>query len=146
MYDHRQTPIRCLSDTGNIQRVSGRWYVLRPSSRPTNQVRKLLTYRWLVTSDIQCGVSLVLQALCAEASLAALRRVYPQIYASDVKLLIDPSAVRVTRQDFVTAMKGEPGWHPQGRGLPRAPSWQAGSCPAITVLYCTEVCLNPTLT
>lgn len=50
---------------------------------------------------------LLLQALCAEASLAALRRVYPQIYASDVKLLIDTSAVRVTRQDFITAMQGE---------------------------------------
>lgn len=48
-----------------------------------------------------------LQALCAEASLAALRRVYPQIYTSDVKLLIDPSAVRVTRADFTAAMKGE---------------------------------------
>jgi len=47
------------------------------------------------------------QALCAEASLAALRRVYPQIYASDVKLLIDPSAVHVTQQDFISAMKGE---------------------------------------
>jgi hypothetical protein len=95
-----------------------------------------------VTSDIQCGVSVVLQALCAEASLAALRRVYPQIYASDVKLLIDPSAVRVTRQDFVTAMKGEPGWHPQGRGLPRAPSWQAGSCPDnnCTVLHSKSGC------
>lgn len=59
----------------------------------------------------------VLQALCAEASLAALRRVYPQIYASDVKLLIDPSAVRVTRQDFVTAMKGEPGCYLLQEGL-----------------------------
>jgi SpoVK/Ycf46/Vps4 family AAA+-type ATPase len=47
------------------------------------------------------------QALCAEASLAALRRVYPQIYTSDVKLLIDVSAVRVTRADFAAAMKGK---------------------------------------
>lgn len=47
------------------------------------------------------------QALCAEASLAALRRVYPQIYTSDVKLLIDVSAVRVTRADFTAAMKGK---------------------------------------
>ena len=47
-----------------------------------------------------------LQALCAEASLAALRRVYPQIYDSDVKLLIDPAAVVVTRQDFLGAMQG----------------------------------------
>lgn len=47
------------------------------------------------------------QALCAEASLAALRRVYPQIYTSDVKLLIDVSAVRVTQADFTAAMKGK---------------------------------------
>lgn len=46
------------------------------------------------------------QALCAEASLAALRRVYPQIYESDVKLLINPAAVVVTRPDFMTAMQG----------------------------------------
>lgn len=63
-----------------------------------------------VTKAISCCGLLwraVLQALCAEASLAALRRVYPQIYASDVKLLIDPSAVHVTQQDFISAMKGK---------------------------------------
>lgn len=47
-----------------------------------------------------------MQALCAEASLAALRRTYPQIYNSEVKLLIDPSSVSVTRTDFATAMRG----------------------------------------
>jgi SpoVK/Ycf46/Vps4 family AAA+-type ATPase len=49
----------------------------------------------------------LLQALCAEASLAALRRVYPQVYDSDSKLLINPAAVVVAREDFMTAMQGE---------------------------------------
>jgi SpoVK/Ycf46/Vps4 family AAA+-type ATPase len=49
----------------------------------------------------------LLQALCAEASLAALRRVYPQVYDSDCKLLINPDAVVVSREDFMTAMQGE---------------------------------------
>lgn len=60
------------------------------------------------------GVFVSLQALCAEASLAALRRVYPQVYDSDTKLLINPDAVVVIRQDFMTAMQGEgrcqPAW------------------------------------
>jgi hypothetical protein len=64
---------------------------------------------WMRVAAADGRVCVLLQALCAEASLAALRRVYPQIYASDVKLLIDTSAVRVTRQDFVTAMQGEDG-------------------------------------
>eukprot|EP00879_Flechtneria_rotunda_P032686 GHRR01035944.1.p1 GENE.GHRR01035944.1~~GHRR01035944.1.p1 ORF type:complete len:299 (+),score=94.12 GHRR01035944.1:877-1773(+) len=51
-----------------------------------------------------CGADI--KALCAEASLAALRRVYPQIYDSNVKLLINPAAVVVTRQDFLAAMQG----------------------------------------
>ena len=34
-----------------------------------------------------------LQALCTEASLASLRRHYPQIYDADDKLLIDPGRV-----------------------------------------------------
>ena len=43
------------------------------------------------------------QALCTEASLAALRRTYPQIYDSDDKLLIDPARVAVTPRDFLAA-------------------------------------------
>ena len=46
---------------------------------------------------------LPIQALCTEASLAALRRTYPQIYESDDKLLIDPAAVAVTPRDFFAA-------------------------------------------
>jgi hypothetical protein len=56
--------------------------------------------------SLRCCIQLLLQALCAEASLAALRRVYPQVYDSDCKLLINPAAVVVGREDFMTAMQG----------------------------------------
>jgi ATPase family AAA domain-containing protein 2 len=45
------------------------------------------------------------QALCTEASLVALRRSYPQIYASDDKLLVDPRRVSVQQQDFEDAFR-----------------------------------------
>ncbi len=45
------------------------------------------------------------QALCTEAALRAVRRVYPQIYESPDKLLIDIENIKVTRADFITAMK-----------------------------------------
>jgi SpoVK/Ycf46/Vps4 family AAA+-type ATPase len=51
--------------------------------------------------------AVVLQALCTEASLAAVRRVYPQIYNSDEKLLVSPDQVLVTRDDFMTDLQGE---------------------------------------
>lgn len=49
-----------------------------------------------------CGADL--KALCAETALRAFRRRYPQVYRSDKKLLIDPSEVKVQRQDFADAM------------------------------------------
>ncbi|PRW59558.1 ATPase family AAA domain-containing-like isoform X1 [Chlorella sorokiniana] len=50
-----------------------------------------------------CGADL--KALCTEASLASLRRHYPQIYDADDKLLIDPGRVRVERRDFLAAFQ-----------------------------------------
>lgn len=47
----------------------------------------------------------LLQALCTEASLHALRRQYPQIYDTNDKLLVDPASVRVSRTDFLAALK-----------------------------------------
>lgn len=47
------------------------------------------------------------QALCTEAALHAVRRCYPQIYDSDDKLLVEPGAVVVQRQDFLAAHAGE---------------------------------------
>jgi hypothetical protein len=49
--------------------------------------------------------SYVAQALCTEASLASLRRHYPQIYDADEKLVVEPSRVRVQRRDFLSAFQ-----------------------------------------
>ncbi|GMF56732.1 unnamed protein product [Phytophthora fragariaefolia] len=50
-----------------------------------------------------CGADI--KALCAEAALCSLRRVYPQVYASQDKLLINLDKVVVSRSDFVKAAK-----------------------------------------
>uniref|UniRef100_M4BW77 ATPase n=1 Tax=Hyaloperonospora arabidopsidis (strain Emoy2) TaxID=559515 RepID=M4BW77_HYAAE len=50
-----------------------------------------------------CGADI--KALCAEAALCSLRRVYPQVYASEDKLLINLDKVVVARGDFTKAAK-----------------------------------------
>ncbi|KAI5638474.1 ATPase family associated with various cellular activities (AAA) domain-containing protein [Phthorimaea operculella] len=45
-----------------------------------------------------------IKALCSEAVLKAVRRVYPQIYESDCKLLINAANVQVTPEDMLNAM------------------------------------------
>ena len=45
-----------------------------------------------------------LKALCTEAALCALQREYPQIYASAEKLRIDSDRIRVTLDDFHSAL------------------------------------------
>ncbi|KAJ8715210.1 hypothetical protein PYW08_005191 [Mythimna loreyi] len=45
-----------------------------------------------------------LKALCSEAVLKALRRVYPQVYESEHALMIDAKNVEVTRTDLLEAM------------------------------------------
>ncbi|CAG9564529.1 unnamed protein product [Danaus chrysippus] len=47
-----------------------------------------------------------LKALCSEAVLKALRRVYPQVYDSEYALVIDPKNVEVTEGDLESAMAG----------------------------------------
>ncbi|CAH2093136.1 unnamed protein product [Euphydryas editha] len=47
-----------------------------------------------------------LKALCSEAVLKALRRVYPQVYDSEYALVIDPKNVEVTVADMEAAMQG----------------------------------------
>jgi ATPase family AAA domain-containing protein 2 len=46
-----------------------------------------------------------LRALCTEAALNAVQRRYPQIYASNEKLLIDPTSIKVTPKDFMISVK-----------------------------------------
>ncbi|XP_041421005.1 ATPase family AAA domain-containing protein 2B isoform X3 [Xenopus laevis] len=50
-----------------------------------------------------CGADI--KALCTEAALIALRRRYPQIYASSQKLQLDISSVVLGARDFYHAMK-----------------------------------------
>ena len=50
-----------------------------------------------------CGADI--KALCTEATLFALRRRYPQIYASKKKLVLDVNTVRVHGKDFAKAIK-----------------------------------------
>ncbi|XXQ38630.1 AAA+ ATPase domain-containing protein [Plasmodiophora brassicae] len=51
-----------------------------------------------------CGADL--KALCTEACLVAIRRRYPQIYASTAKLAVDASSIVVDDQDFSAALMG----------------------------------------
>ena len=46
-----------------------------------------------------------LRALCTEAALNAVQRRYPQIYASNEKLLIDPTTIEVMPKDFMISVK-----------------------------------------
>ncbi|KAG2468111.1 ATD2B protein, partial [Polypterus senegalus] len=50
-----------------------------------------------------CGADI--KALCTEAALIALRRRYPQIYASSQKLQLDVSSIILSQQDFYYAMR-----------------------------------------
>uniref|UniRef100_A0AAR2LGF3 ATPase family AAA domain-containing protein 2 n=1 Tax=Pygocentrus nattereri TaxID=42514 RepID=A0AAR2LGF3_PYGNA len=50
-----------------------------------------------------CGADI--KAICAEAALCALRRRYPQIYASSQKLLLDVASISVDGRDFLSAMR-----------------------------------------
>ncbi|CAM9884431.1 unnamed protein product, partial [Hapterophycus canaliculatus] len=51
-----------------------------------------------------CGADM--KALCSEATLLAVRRRYPQIYASEEKLLLDAKSIKVTRSHFLGALRG----------------------------------------
>lgn len=45
-----------------------------------------------------------LRALCTEAALNSIQRKYPQIYASNDKLQVDPSSITVSARDFMKAV------------------------------------------
>uniref|UniRef100_A0A672SUW1 ATPase family AAA domain-containing protein 2 n=1 Tax=Sinocyclocheilus grahami TaxID=75366 RepID=A0A672SUW1_SINGR len=50
-----------------------------------------------------CGADI--KAVCSEAALCALRRCYPQIYASSQKLLLDVESISVSGRDFLSAIR-----------------------------------------
>ncbi|XP_074539836.1 ATPase family AAA domain-containing protein 2 isoform X2 [Halichoeres trimaculatus] len=49
-----------------------------------------------------CGADI--KAVCSEAALCALRRRYPQIYASSQKLVLDINSITIINKDFMCAM------------------------------------------
>lgn len=46
-----------------------------------------------------------LRALCTEAALNAIQRTYPQIYASENKLVVDPAKISIHATDFMISIK-----------------------------------------
>ena len=59
---------------------------------------------WVVRNSVGfCGADL--KALCAEATLVAFRRTYPQIYESNQRLTLDSSRISITRGDFAAALR-----------------------------------------
>eukprot|EP01105_Mastigella_eilhardi_P017837 TRINITY_DN410_c0_g1_i3.p1 TRINITY_DN410_c0_g1~~TRINITY_DN410_c0_g1_i3.p1 ORF type:complete len:868 (-),score=201.82 TRINITY_DN410_c0_g1_i3:17-2599(-) len=56
------------------------------------------------TTSGYCGADL--KALCTEAVLCAVRCRYPQIYHSEMKLLIDPASIVVSGEHFAKAAEG----------------------------------------
>ncbi|MFT7816173.1 ATPase family AAA domain-containing protein 2 isoform X3 [Arapaima gigas] len=58
---------------------------------------------WNLFKACYCGADM--KAMCAEAALCALRRRYPQIYATSQKLQLDVASIAISSRDFVAAMR-----------------------------------------
>ncbi|XP_031352102.1 ATPase family AAA domain-containing protein 2-like isoform X3 [Photinus pyralis] len=72
-------------------------HVSQWSDRPSQE---LLSY--LAEQAVgYCGSDL--RALCSEAVIQSFRRTYPQVYAADHRLLLDPKCVKVNKVDFLRA-------------------------------------------
>mmetsp|Transcript_33407 Transcript_33407/g.56627 ORF Transcript_33407/g.56627 Transcript_33407/m.56627 type:complete len:1126 (-) Transcript_33407:94-3471(-) len=63
-----------------------------------------------------CGADL--KALCTEASLEAIRRLFPQVYSSDRRLKLDFSKIKVEECDFDVALEKIVASSKRNRGLP----------------------------
>ena len=88
-------PLPGLSARAEILKIHTRGWKKPPSMNLINYLaQKCVGY---------CGADL--KALCTESAIAALRRRYPQIYATDNRLNLDPSQVVPGRVDFETALK-----------------------------------------
>ena len=86
-----------------------------PSKSDREEIFNIHTKEWIpsVTKELKeyiaektvgyCGADM--KALCTEAALFSLKRSYPQIYKSQDKLLIDIDQVKVSKDDFMKAMK-----------------------------------------
>ena len=88
-------PLPGLSARAEILKIHTRAWKKPPSVNLINHLaQKCVGY---------CGADL--KALCTESAIAALRRRYPQIYATDDRLNLDPAQVVPGRVDFESALK-----------------------------------------
>merc|ERR1719419_128509 len=86
-----------------------------PDAVARRQILRIHTRHWTPSPSDQfieeladscvgyCGADI--KAVCSEATLCALRRRYPQIYASTQKLQLDVNAIKLERTDFNMAKK-----------------------------------------
>ncbi|XP_033120277.1 ATPase family AAA domain-containing protein 2-like [Anneissia japonica] len=86
-----------------------------PSKEARSQILAIQTKEWnpklsaMFINEVAeksvgyCGADV--KALCTEAALQALRRQYPQIYASKEKLQLDLTQIQITARDFHHAMQ-----------------------------------------
>ncbi|XP_065843012.1 ATPase family AAA domain-containing protein 2-like isoform X2 [Oscarella lobularis] len=85
-----------------------------PADKAREQILKICTKSWVpplstdVLSDLVAQTSSYtgadLMALCSKAAMCALRRTYPQVYATTNKLAIDVDKVRVGEEDLCRAL------------------------------------------
>ncbi|BFZ58186.1 TAT-binding protein-like protein 7, AAA ATPase [Savitreella phatthalungensis] len=95
-------------------RFDREFYFPLPNSEAREKIIAIHTSRWNppVSPDLRHELAMQtkgyggadLRALCIEAALNAVQRSYPQIYRSDVKLLIDPNRIQVVPRDFMRAV------------------------------------------
>lgn len=71
--------------------------------KPEWSSEELISFLFSFCALGYCGADI--KALCTEAALTALRRRYPQIYASSHKLQLDVTSIVLSAHDFYHAMQ-----------------------------------------
>lgn len=84
-----------------------------PDSKARKDILDIHTKDWGMSDEFKLSLAentkgyggADLRALCTEAALNAIQRTYPQIYSSDVKLVVDPSKINIAAVDFTISIK-----------------------------------------
>lgn len=98
-------------------RFDREFYFPLPTEPARKKIIHLATQDWKPTLSDQFGNELAamtrgyngadVKAMCTEAALCAIRRSVPEIYDSKEKLLVKPEDIKVSKLDFLSAMKSE---------------------------------------
>lgn len=94
-------------------RFDREFYFALPDVGGRKSILDIHTKDWGMTDDFKQSLAentkgyggADLRALCTEAALNAIQRTYPQIYSSDVKLVVDPSKINIHATDFMISIK-----------------------------------------